>query len=78
MNIIKAIYNKYDLFKSDWEIIIFSDDFSGVALKEKVYLELKKSIDLKLSLDRCITKLISEYKTYVFKDKLIKHKNPVH
>lgn len=74
----KIFYNKYNLFKSDWEIIIFSNDFSGVALKEKAYLELKKCIDLKLSLDRCITKLIQEYKTYIFKDRLIKYKNPDH
>lgn len=74
----EIFYDKFNLFKSDWQILIFSDDFSGIALKQEIYIELKNNIDLKFSLDRCLSRLISKYKTYVFKEKLIKHKNLGH
>lgn len=73
-NINQVFKEKFNLFKDDWEILIFSSDFSGVALKENVYKELLKKLDLKASFDQYLTELVSKYKTYIFKDNLIKSK----
>ena len=71
-NINKVFYDKFNLFKSDWEILIFSSDFSGVALTRNVYIELLENIKATITFDHCLTTLISKYKTYIFKDNLIK------
>lgn len=70
-NINKVFCEKFNIFKNDWEILIFSSDFSGVALKDNVYVELLNNLNLKVTFDQCLTELVSVYKTYVFKDNLI-------
>ena len=67
----KIFSNKYKKLDNDWEIIIFSSDYSGIAMKEHVYLELKNKLNFNTLVHICITELIEKYKTYIFKDKLI-------
>ena len=74
-NINKLFYDKFHLFKNDWQILIFSNDFYGIALKEEVYPHLLNNIDFKNNLNFNITELIYQYKTYIFKDKFINPKS---
>ena len=67
----KIFTNKYKTVDNSWEIIIFSSDFSGIAMKQHVYLELKNKLNFNILFDQCVTELIEKYKTYIFKDKLI-------
>ena len=67
----KIFTNKYKTVHNNWEIIIFSSDFSGIAMKQHVYLELKNKLNFNILFDQCVTELIEKYKTYIFKDKLI-------
>jgi hypothetical protein len=64
---------KFHKINNDWQIIIFSNDYSGLAFKKEVYIELKKCIDLKQELDQCITEQIMKFRTYVFSDRIIKY-----
>jgi hypothetical protein len=69
----KIFKEKFHKFKKDWQIIIFSNDYAGLAFKKEVYQELKKYIDLNKELDQCITEQIIKYKTYIFSNGIIKY-----
>lgn len=67
-NINYRFQDLYDIFEKDWEILILSDDYSSIAMREKVYLNLLNNIDFKNNLKFYIANLVSQYKTYYLKN----------